>query len=165
MKIKVEKLTNTDLLLSAVKHVFNVEVKSSMKKWYLSEHSPIRTQLFAIYGTDVPYSVIMQLRTHEKNGSLFLVEPGRPDTGTDRAKNQTGNYRDMPRNVFILCNAQHLIDWSRKRLCNKTEDKTRFFFNELKNIIKEVDSALAERMVPNCVYRGICPEFTSCGKS
>lgn len=164
MKIDVIKLTSNSLMADAVKHVFNVDSKCNMNKWYKSEHSPIRTQMFAIYGYDIPYSVIMQMRTHEKNGALFLVEPGRPDTGTERAKNQvkSGNYRDMPRNVFIMCNAQHLIDWSRKRLCNKTEDKTRFFFNTLKDRIKECDPQLAEYMVPNCKYRGMCPEFNSC---
>lgn len=164
MKLKVDKITDTTLLSTAVEHVFGIKTKGNMTKWYTSEHSPIRTQLFVIYGTDIPYSVVMQLRTHDKNGALFLVEPGRPDTGTERAKNYVGNYRDMPRNVFIMCNAQHLIDWSRKRLCNKTEDKTRLFFNELKNLIKEIDSDLADHMIPNCVYRGKCPEFSSCSK-
>lgn len=164
MKIKVDKLTDVNLLSTAIKHVFGIQTKGNMKKWYTSEHSPIRTQMFAIYGTDVPYSVVMQLRTHDKNGALFIVEPGRPDTGTERAKSYKGNYRDMPRNVFIMCNAQHIIDWSRKRLCNKTEDKTRFFFNELKNIIKDIDPSLAAHMVPNCIYRGKCPEFSSCQK-
>ena len=164
MKIKVKKLTDTTLLSDVVKHVFGIDSACNMKKWYMSEHSPIRTQLFSIFCTDIPYSVLMQLRTHEKNGALILVEPGRPDTGTERAKAQEGNYRDRPRKAFILCNAQHLIDWSRKRLCNKTEDKTRFFFNELKNIIKEIDPTLSDKMVPNCVYRGICTEFKSCTK-
>lgn len=163
MNIRIEKLTGTDLLQNAMSHVFGIQVKASLGKWYKSEHSPVRTQLFAIYATDIPYSVAMQIRTHDKNGALMLVEPGRPDTGTDRGKQQVGNYRDALRNMFILCNAQHIMDWSRKRLCMKAEDKTRNFFFELRVAMQDIDPYLAEQMVPRCHYIGKCTEFKPCG--
>lgn len=168
MQIDVSRLTEFDLLTDAVEFVFGTEIGTSvrnMSRWYASGHSPIRTQLYAIYAVDTPYSVCMQMRTHDKNGALFLVEPGRPDTGTERAKHQEGNYRDQPRNMFILCNAQHLLDWSHKRLCMKAEEPTREWFKMLRHQIAVVDPVLASHMVPMCEYRGgICGEFKPCGK-
>ena len=166
MKIEVNKVTQEDLLKAAVKHVFGVESKMPLWKWYDSGHTPSRTQIFSIYVTDMPYSVAMQMRTHDKNGALFLVEPGRPDTGTERLKDWNGdNYRDQPRNVFILCNAQHLIDWSHRRMCKKAEDKTREFFGALKKEIAKVDVDLADNLVPMCFYRGgSCHEPKPCVK-
>ena len=166
MQIEVEKLTDFSLMKKVVNHVFNLDTRASLSKWYNSEHSPIRTQLFTIFAYDVPYSVCMQMRTHDKNGALFLIESGRPDNyGSDRVKCQSGNYREQPRNMFIMCNAQHLIDWSHKRLCGKAEKPTREFFSLLKRQITNVDADLAKMLVPKCVYRnGLCTEFKPCGE-
>lgn len=159
MKITVEKLTDESLLKKCMKHIFNVDVKTSLSKWYNSGHSPMRTQMFAIYCEDVPYCVCMQMRTHDKNGALFLVESGRPDTGSAKEHG-----RLAPRKMFIMCNAQHLIDWSHKRMCMKAESYTREFFNLLREEISKVDNELVEYLQPMCEYRGgMCGEFKPCG--
>lgn len=165
--IEIEKLTDEHLLKRVVHHVFGTYSATTLKRWYSAQHSPIRTQLFAIFIGDLRYSVAMQLRTHEKNGALILIEPGRPDTGTARCKNATdySTYREQPRNCFVLCNAQHLIDWSHKRLCNKAESYTVAFFEQLRDAVAGVDADLAAEMVPMCVYRnGMCSEFKPCGQ-
>lgn len=161
MKIVVEKLTDNELLKKCMRHVFGVDVKASMEKWYKSGHTPIRTQMFAIYCEDVPYSVCMQMRTHDKNGSLFLIESGRPDIGSAKEHG-----RLAPRKMFIMCNAQHLIDWSHKRMCTKAENYTRDFFDSLKKEIEKVDAELVKHLEPMCEYRnGICGEFRTCGRN
>lgn len=164
--IEIEKLTDEHLLQRVIHHVFGAYSTTPIEKWYKSQHSPIRTQLFAIFITDLRYSVAMQLRTHEKNGALILIEPGRPDTGTPRCKEnlKTDDYRSQKRNAFVLCNAQHLIDWSHKRLCNKAEVYTREFFDDLRCAVMSVDADLAAEMVPMCIYRnGMCSELRPCG--
>lgn len=159
MGIEVLKLTNETLMKRMISHVFSLDSKSKLSRWYKAEHSPIRSQIFAILGTDIPYSVCMQMRTHDKNGALFLIQSGRPDTGTASIHS-----RNAPRNIAIICNAQHLIDWSRKRLCCKAEKATRDFMFELKLKVSDIDLGLAECMMPNCQYRnGICVEFKPCG--
>lgn len=161
MEIEVEKITDRGLLDRCMKHAFGVESRASLSKWYRSGHSPIRTQMYAIYITDAPYCVVMQMRTHDKNGALFLVQSGRPDIGS-----ATVHGRLAPRNFYMLCNAQHLIDWSHKRMCMKAEIYTRQFFDELKKKIAEVDPELADLFCPMCEYRnGICGEFKPCGKA
>jgi hypothetical protein len=158
MRIEVIKLTGKELLEKSVKHVFDKPVKATLSRWYESEHSPIRTQMFSIYCSDIPYCVVMQMVRHERNGALFLVQSGRPDTG-----NTAAHGRMAPRNMFIMCNAQHLIDWSHKRMCNKAESYTRDFFSLLKKEMETVDYELAQFLEPNCSYRnGICSEFKPC---
>ena len=79
MKITVKKLTEDALLSEAVRFIFNRENRSTLARWYRSEHSPARTQLFAIFSEDTPYSVCMQMRTHDKNGQTHIYEV----TGTE----------------------------------------------------------------------------------
>lgn len=160
MEVETLKLTDKALMKRMLSHAFNLDSKASLNRWYRAEHSPIRSQIFAIFGTNIPYSVCMQMRTHDKNGALFLIQSGRPDTGTT-----IEHSRSAPRNIVIMCNAQHLIDWSRKRLCSKAELATRDFMNLVKKSISNVDPELALYMVPNCEYRnGLCVEFNPCAE-
>ena len=77
---------------------------------------------------------------------------------------QENSDRYTPVNLAILVNAQSLIDMAKLRLCNQASKETRIIFNAIKEKIREVDPALANMMVPKCVYRGgICSEPHCCG--
>lgn len=66
----------------------------------------------------------------------------------------------------MSANAQALINISRKRLCNCASKETREAWEQVKAKVAEVDPILAEKMVPECLYRGFCPEFMHpCGYS
>lgn len=60
-------------------------------------------------------------------------------------------------------NAQALIDMMRKRLCRQAHPETRAYAEDLKDAITELDPYVGEVLVPNCVYRGACPELKPCG--
>lgn len=60
-------------------------------------------------------------------------------------------------------NAQALIFISRKRLCNQASPETKAAWQEVKEQVSAVDPVLGSVMVPECIYRGFCPEFHSCG--
>lgn len=60
-------------------------------------------------------------------------------------------------------NAQALISISRKRLCNRASPETREAWQDVKHEIANHDEVLASVMVPECIYRGFCPEMHSCG--
>lgn len=62
----------------------------------------------------------------------------------------------------MTANAQALINISRKRLCNCASPETREAWKAVIGLIKEQDPILAEKCVPECVYRGFCPEFDRC---
>jgi thymidylate synthase ThyX len=63
---------------------------------------------------------------------------------------------------FVM-NAQALINVSRKRLCNCASKETREAWKAVKDEIAKTEPNMAAVMVPNCIYRGFCPERESCG--
>ncbi len=63
----------------------------------------------------------------------------------------------------MTCNAQAFINISRKRLCIGCASKeTRQAWEIVIEMLKEHDSILASKCVPECIYRGFCPEFERC---
>lgn len=68
-----------------------------------------------------------------------------------------------PNDGDFVCNAQTIINISKKRLCRTASKETRQAWLFVKEAMKEVDPILADFMVPSCIYRGFCPEMKSCG--
>lgn len=64
--------------------------------------------------------------------------------------------------TFVV-NAQTLINISRKRLCGCASKETREVWTMVREAIRTEHPEIAEAMVPNCIYRGFCPENTCCG--
>ena len=67
-----------------------------------------------------------------------------------------------PQSFTGEANVQHLIDTMRKRLCYQASPETRAYAEDLKCAIAEVESEIADVLVPNCVYRCGCPEPNNC---
>ena len=68
-------------------------------------------------------------------------------------------------NLKLLVNAQAVINISRKRLCGQAHVETQQVWNKTVRKLKEVDEELAFCCVPECVYRGFCPEKYPCGRT
>lgn len=62
----------------------------------------------------------------------------------------------------MTCNAQAFINISRKRLCKCASKETREAWIQVIEYLKTIDPILAEKCVPECVYRGFCPETDRC---
>lgn len=127
------------------------------KQILLAEHSPIRILQVSARWIDLPSWVSVHFVRH-KIGIEHWVKSQREDkTGIAR--------HSLPQDALVthrfLINAQAIINISRKRLCTKAAFETReawkLFIAELQNM-PELYSAC----VPECVYRGFCPEFKSC---
>ena len=68
-----------------------------------------------------------------------------------------GNDMDM------TCNAQSFMSISRKRLCfGCASPETRQAWQVVIDALEDVDPILAEKCVPECVYRGFCSETDRC---
>ena len=124
-----------------------------------AEHSPIRMIELTIRMVDIPYWVSVHLVRH-KVGVEHWVQTQRSD--------RTGVNRDeLPQSALVnhtmRANAQALINMSRKRLCNQAAKATRYVWKTVVNAIREYEPELADVCVPECVYRGFCPEMRSCG--
>lgn len=83
----------------------------------------------------------------------------RRDLGIPRDELPQGALNDMD----MTCNAQAFINISRKRLCIGCASKeTRQAWEQAINYLETIDPILAEKCVPECIYRGFCPEFDRC---
>ena len=129
------------------------------RKMLLAEHSPIRLIELTVRLVDVPYFVVMHLVRH-KIGIEHFVSTQRTDrTGIDRTELPQGNLISYT----FRANAQAIITISRKRLCGQADKATRATWRAVVNAIKAVEPELASVCVPECVYRGFCPEMKCCG--
>ncbi|HRR35074.1 MAG TPA: thymidylate synthase ThyX [Kiritimatiellia bacterium] len=125
----------------------------------LSEHSPIRQLTFKWKWVNLPYWVSVHFVRH-KIGIEHFVSTQRTDrTGVDRT--------EMPQSAPVdhecFANAQAVIFISRKRLCRQASPETTAAWKLVLNEIKHLEPELFSVCVPECVYRGFCPEFKSCG--
>lgn len=129
------------------------------RKLILSEHSPIRRIKFYWRWKDLKYWVSVHLVRH-KIGIEHWVATQRTDrTGIDR--------NELPQGALVnhACeaDAQALINISRKRLCACASPETRNAWQKVKDEIAKTEPELASCMVKECIYRGFCYEFNSCG--
>lgn len=125
----------------------------------LAEHSPIRKIHFAWKWKDLKSWVSVHFVRH-KFGIEHWVTTQRSDrTGINRDKST----QDTPVSHECEANAQALIFISRRRLCRQASPETREAWQEVKDHVRVFDPILASVMVPECIYRGFCPEFRSCG--
>ncbi len=130
-------------------------------KMLLAEHSPIRQLIIKWKWVDLPYWVSVHFVRH-KIGIEHFVSTQRTD--------RTGIERDqLPQAQSVshecIANAQTVIAISRKRLCNMASKETRETWKAVLEAVKEPLPELCNVCVPECIYRGFCPEMTSCGFS
>lgn len=158
MKILAKKITGKALLEKACSYTVGgmVQVRN-MQRFYESEHSPIRTQLFIIEMLDIPSFVSVHLVRHHV-GVMHFVQSMREDRGADVVAD-----RNTPVHHMMIANAQALIDMARKRLCYKSHKTTMQVMKLIQDAVRLEDEDLAAVMKPDCEYRKGCHEFSSCG--
>ena len=125
----------------------------------LSEHSPIRQMNFKWKWHNLKYWVSVHFVRH-KIGIEHFVSTQRTDrTGVDRT--------EAPQSASVdhecFANAQALIFISRKRLCRQASAETTAAWKLVLNEVAKCEPELRSVCVPECVYRGFCPEFKPCG--
>lgn len=129
------------------------------KQILLAEHSPIRKIRIGWKWQDLKTWVSVHMVRH-KVGIEHWVSTQRTDrTGVDRSTKT----QDAPVDHECLCDAQALINISRRRLCHQAAFETHMAWRQVVDAVKEKDPVLASVLVPECIYRGFCPEFHSCG--
>ena len=135
--------------------------ESYMYKMYKCEHSPIRLREFKILIENCPSWVATHFVRHHIGVEKFVSTQRTDRTNIDR--------NELPQNAPVRlqmnCNAQAMINISRKRLCNQASKETREVWHMVLEKLKEVDYPLYKCCVRECVYRNMCPEFKPCGYS
>lgn len=130
------------------------------RKVLLAEHSPIRLLEYDFTWEDIMQWVSTHLVRHHEGCEKF-VHTQRTDRRASPIPREflpQGSLNDMD----MTCNAQAFINISRVRLCKCASPETRKAWEQVIEYLKTVDPILAEKCVPNCIYRGFCPEFDRC---
>lgn len=134
------------------------EPSRTFKKAILfAEHSPIRDIHIKWIWSDIESWVATHFSRHM--WECFIKSQRSDRTGFPRGK--------LPQDESVSfvgdANIQNLIDTMRKRLCYQASTETRKYAEDLKMAIHEVEPEIADVLVPNCFYRGFCPEMNTCG--
>ena len=187
MKVNVIQETPWSRALNAARRTIgkpplNKEPSDNWRKMVImAEHSPIKLVEYLISFKDLRQWVGVHLLRHEH--MLPFIHSQRVDRRedidslTERVmsiieedvkSDESFNKRDYlfqgePNDQDFVVNAQTLINISRKRLCHCASKETREAWVAVKEAIKEFDPIMASFMVPNCIYRGRCPEMNTCG--
>ncbi len=130
-------------------------------KILLAEHSPIRLLEYDFGWKKIRQWVTTHLVRHHEGCEKFVHSQrgDRRELPCDRDHIYQGAKNDMD----MTCNAQAMINISRKRLCNCASKETREAWKLVMQQLELVDPILENKCVPECVYRGFCPELKSCG--
>ena len=169
----LEQVTSWKRVLNAArrtigKNQLNKEPSDSWKaKMLLAEHSPIRLLEYDWSWGEIRQWVTAHLVRHHEGCEKF-VHTQRGDRRKILEDYEVETRDELPQGALndmdMTANAQALINISRKRLCNCASKETREAWTQVKEAIAEVDPILASKMVPECLYRGFCPEFMNpCG--
>lgn len=165
------------------KEPINHEPSDKFKRQILlAEHSPIRLLEYDFTIEDIRQWVTVHLVRHHEGCEKF-VHTQRQDIN-DEIEKITSNvikvlseiglnrenwkerdylFQGECNDMDMTCNAQAFINISRKRLCyGCPSPETRQAWEIVINALKEIDPILAEKCVPECVYRGFCPETKRC---
>lgn len=147
------------------KEPLNKEPSNSWKaKMLLAEHSPIRLVEYDWTWNNIKQWVTTHIIRHHIGCEKFVhsQRDDRRDNSISRNDLSQGTLNDMD----MTANAQAIINISRKRLCACASKETREAWKQVIEAIRDVDPILADKCVPECLYRGFCPEFmNSCGYS
>lgn len=161
MKIIIEDVTNERLMRRACDMTRKPGMKPSeikRDKLLRCEHSPVRLIQYWIELIAIPTFVSVHLVRH-KIGVEHFVESNRDDRG---GAGDTEVNRLTPVNHGMYINAQSLETMSRKRLCYNSHRSTVAIWTRLRKAMKKICPDTANHMVPECVYRGFCPELKMC---
>ena len=152
------------------------------RKILLAEHSPIRLLEYDFTIEGIRQWVTTRLVRHHEGCEKF-VHTQRQDINDSIERivekvvelmRQAGMLKEgwrerdylfqgQENDMDMTCNAQAFINISRKRRCFGCPSKeTREAWEAVMSYLKEVDPILESKCVPECIYRGFCPEFDRC---
>ena len=186
--ITVEQMTGWDVALDAARFtqgkpaLHKQPSEAFIKKALMAEHSPIKLVQYQVIVKNLKQWVGVHLLRHDY--ILPFINSQRNDRNTsveDIVKKISGELLDMiqaeqqdfnPRNLLpqgtcndhmFWLNAQTFINISRRRLCKEASKETQYIWKMILSELEKVDPILPQFCVSMCIYRGFCPEMTSCG--
>ena len=119
-------------------------------KILLAEHSPIRLLEYDFGLKNIRQWVTAHLVRHHEGCEKFVHSQRQDRRKLDCKRDDLpqGSKNDMD----MTCNAQALINISRKRLCNCASKETRQAWSKVLDELAKIDPVLASKCVPVCIY-------------
>lgn len=160
MEITIKRVTNWQRVADAARmtvHRGSLGKEPSDKfkaESLMSAHSPKYTLEFDIIFKDVPYFTCMHLVRHNIGVIPFVATSREDRTGVPRNERKQTDLVDM----MLAVNAQSIINISQLRLCACADPETRKVWRVVVDKLAEIEPMLAHCCVPQCVFRGRCPE-------
>ena len=136
----------------------NEPTKEFKKKLLISEHSPIRLLEIDWTWENIKYWVSTEWSRHKFEKFITSQRDDRMINEIPRDKKT----QDSLVNYDGYANAQNTIDSWRKRLCYQATPEARNIAEEFKLELHKIEPEWADVLVPNCIYRCGCPEFSMC---
>lgn len=168
--VRLDQVTSWKRALNAARRTIGKAplAKEPSKSWeakmLLAEHSPIRLVEFDWTWKDIMQWVTTHLVRHHEGCEKFVHSQRGDKIVLPAPRNELP--QGAPNDMDMTANAQAIINISRKRLCSCASKETREAWKQVVEAIREVDPVLADKCVPECLYRGFCPEFMNpCGYS
>ena len=174
MEVKIIKTVGWDVAFASALWTVHKESngKEPSETWKakacIAEHSMLADVRFIVELKNIPTWVSQHLARHDvfaghtlrDTKDVHYVATQRTDrTGVDRKKLP----QDTPVDHRISLSAKDFITISRLRLCTCASKETREVWRAILDELAKTEPTLAKLCVKNCVYRGFCPEFTTCG--
>lgn len=166
MEITVRALTDNQEVLNRARVTVwkdGLEQEPSvtfMENIYKSEHSPIRDKWFSIQIRGVRSFIATHFVRHSIGYTPYV------STQRDDRIQYEGSRDDRKQgelvNMDITLNAQAFINVSRRRYCGQADVLAQELWGLVIEQLKLIDVPLSHNCVPECVYRGFCPESRPC---
>ena len=133
-------------------------------KQIVSGHSTLRCIHFRMIDTR-PKSVVMQIIRATKGHPQPEVQSSRPDWNNGKERS-SDPYEDK---LFMQDHtAESFIEMAKQRLCNRTEERTRHFMQEMVYFLRHSDEPFLKAVgyccAPQCVWNNGCTEIKTCGR-
>ena len=132
------------------------------KKVLLAEHSPIRLLEYDFTWEDIRMWVSTHIVRHHEGCEKFVHTQRADRNEALKSLNRDDLPQGLVNDMDMTCNAQAFINISRKRLCKCASKETREAWELVIEYLNTIDPVLASKCVPECLYRGFCPEFDRC---
>ena len=164
MDIKIKKITDWDLVYEMALYTQGKKPSKQFpseewkRKTVKAQHSPLRILQFIVYIENVPNFVHNHLVRHV-HLQPFISTMREDLTGIPSEEIN----RTTPNSGAYLINGQEMINVSKLRSCFKASKETRETWNTVIHELCKIEPLLYEMCIPNCVEKGYCPEYKSCG--
>ena len=149
-------------LITMGKQKFGLPDETWKKKMLKCRHSPVRRLRFSFMIENLPSYISVHFVRHHVGCTPF-VKSQRNDRQDNYDRRKAP--QDAPVDMIFDFNADSLLTFFNKRLCNKACEETRDVAKVMAEVLKRACPEFSNYIQPMCKYHGgVCQEFEPCNE-